>query len=278
MLKKKSHTGGFQMSAYPSMRRAATMLSAAAISFLMAFLLLAAGSFAARADDTKVLASVALKATLTDLTAKYESTGGGKVAVDYGVAAQLKQRILDGEATDVAILIRAMMEDLLKQGKLSGDIVNVGGTPVAIAIRAGAPKPDIGSVEALKRTLLAAKSISYSDPAKGGASGVAFAKVVDQLGLTEQLKAKTILVPGAQAPDLVAKGEAELGVAQASEILPVSGVELLGPLPAPLGSVTLFAAGISAGSKSPDAAKALIKFLTSPDAAPVLRAKGFGPG
>jgi molybdate transport system substrate-binding protein len=257
-----------------TMRRTAPYIAAALLS-----LSLLAGSGLARADEIKVMASVALKSTLDDLAAKFESTGAGKVTMVYGLAAQLKQRVSDGEADDVAILIRPMMDDLLKQAKLApGSLTNVGGTPVAIAIRAGAPKPDIGSVDALKHTLIAAKSISYSDPAKGGASGVYFAKVVDQLGLTDELKAKTILVPGAQAPELVAKGEAELGVAQGSEIIPVAGAQVLGPLPGNLGSVTLFTAGIAAASKAPDAAKAFIKFITGPDAASVLKAKGFEPG
>jgi molybdate transport system substrate-binding protein len=257
-----------------TMRRTAAYIAAALLS-----LSLLAGSGLAQADEIKVMASVALKSTLDDLAAKFESTGGGKITMVYGLAAQLKKRVSDGEADDVAVLIRPMMEDLLKQGKLTaGSLTNVGGTPVAIAIRAGAPKPDIGTVDALKHTLIAAKSISYSDPAKGGASGVYFAKVVDQLGLTDELKAKTILVPGAQAPELVAKGEAELGVAQGSEIVPVAGAEILGPLPGKLGSVTPFTAGIASASKAPDAAKAFIKFITGSDAAPILKAKGFAPG
>jgi molybdate transport system substrate-binding protein len=256
-----------------TMRRTASYVGAAILS-----LSLLAGSGLARADEIKVMASVALKSTLDDLAAKFESTGG-TVKMVYGLAAQFKQRVADGEADDVAVLIRPMMEDLLKQGKLAaGSLANVGGTPVAIAIRSGTPKPDIGTVDALKHTLIVAKSISYSDPAKGGASGIYFAKVVDQLGLTDELKAKTILVPGAEAPELVAKGEAELGVAQGSEIIPVAGAEVLGPLPGNLGSVTLFTAGIAAASTAPDAAKAFIKFITGPDAAPVLKAKGFEPG
>jgi molybdate transport system substrate-binding protein len=262
------------MSKHSSIPRAARLLSAATASFL----LLAASSILASADEIKVLASVALTSTLNELAPRFESASGNKLTIGYGLAAQLKQHILDGEATDVAILIRPMMEDLLKRGKLSGSLENFGGTPVAIAIRAGAPKPDISSVDALKRTLLAARSISYADPAKGGASGVVFAKAIERLGLTEKLKAKTILVPGAQAPELVAKGEAELGVAQASEIVAVNGAEVLGPLPGDLGSVTLFTAGVGESSKVPDAAKALIKFLTGPIAAPVLKAKGFEPG
>jgi molybdate transport system substrate-binding protein len=256
------------------MRRTAPYVTAAFLS-----LSLLASNGLARSDEIKVMASIALKSTLDDLAAKFESVGGGKVTVVYGLAAQLKQRIGDGEADDVAVLIRPMMEDLLKHGKLaSGSIVNVGGTPVAIAIRTGASKPNISTVDALKHTLIASKSLSYADPARGGASGVYFAKVVDQLGLTNELKAKTILVPGAQAPELVAKGEAELGVAQGSEIVSVAGAEMLGPLPGNLGSVTLFTAGIATASKSPDGAKAFIKFITGPDAAPVLKSKGFTPG
>jgi len=171
------------------------------------------------------------------------------------------------------------MDGLDKQQKFaSGSITNVAGTPVALAIRAGASKPDVSNADALKRTLLAAKSIVYADPAKGGASGVYFAKVVDRLGITDELKPKTILVPGAQAAEVVAKGEAEIGVAQGSEIVPVAGVELLGPLPGEFASTTLFTAGIGATSKEPEAAKSLIQFLTGPVARPVFSAKGFQPG
>jgi molybdate transport system substrate-binding protein len=170
------------------------------------------------------------------------------------------------------------MEDLQKQDKLlANSVVNVAGTPVSVAARAGAPKPDISTVAAFKQTLLDARSIVYTDPAKGGASGVYFARVLDRLGIAEQLKGKTILVPGAQAAEVVARGEAELGIAQGSEIVPVAGAQLVGPLPGELASTTMFAAGIGAASKTPDAAKTLIKFLTGPDAAPRLKTKGFTP-
>jgi len=160
-----------------------------------------------------------------------------------------------------------MMDDLQKQDKLAANsLTNVAGTPVSVVARAGAPQPDISSVDAFKHTLLTARSIVYADPAKGGASGVYFASVLNRLGIAEQLKDKTTLVPGAQAADVVAKGDAELGVAQASEIVPVLGTQLVGPLPGELASVTVFTAGISATSKSPEAAEALIKFLTGPEA------------
>jgi molybdate transport system substrate-binding protein len=147
-----------------------------------------------------------------ELAPNFEQATGNKLNIGYSLIADIRKRILDDETADVNILSRPVMDELDKQQKFaSGSITNVAGTPVALAIRAGAPKPDISTVDALKRTLLAAKSIVYADPAKGGASGVYFAHVVDRLGIADQLKSKTILVPGAQAAEVVAKGEAEIG-------------------------------------------------------------------
>jgi molybdate transport system substrate-binding protein len=246
---------------------------AAALSGLM---LSAATGHAA---ELKVMTSVALTQALNELKPIFEQKTGNKVTISYDLAAVQKKHVLDGEHADVIILTRAMMDDLAKQNKLaSPDIVNVAGTPVALAARAGAPKPDISTADAFKQTLLAAKSISYADPAKGGLSGVVAGKAIERLGIAEQMKPKTTLVPGAQSPDMVAKGEVELGIAQASEIVPVAGTQLVGPLPGELGSLTQFSGGIGAGSASPDAAKALIGFLTSAEAAPHFKAKGFVPG
>ena len=257
--------------------------STAAPRLLMAIaagLLLAATHAAvAEAAEIKVLTSVALTSALDELAPQFERTTGNKLSIGYSLIADIKKRIIAGETADVIMLSRPAMEDLQKQDKFApGSIVNVAGTPVAMAVRAGAPKPDISSADALKAALLAAKSIVYSDPAKGGASGVYFAQVAERLGIAEQLKSKTILVPGAQAADVVAKGEAEIGVGQASEIVPVAGAQLLGPLPGEFASVTLFAAGIGASSKVPDAAKSLIQFLSGPAAAPMFKSKGFQPG
>ena len=233
----------------------------------------------AEAAEIKVLASVALTSALDELAPQFERATGNKLTLGYSLIADIRKRIIAGETADVVILSRPAMEDLGKQDKIAaGSITDVVETPVAIAVRAGAPKPDISSADALKRALLAAKSIVYADPAKGGASGIYFAHVVDQLGIAEQLKSKTILVPGAQAADVVAKGEAEIGVGQASEIVPVSGAQLVGPLPGELGSVTKFSAGIGAGSTASEAGKSLIQFLRGPDAAPVFKSRGLQPG
>jgi molybdate transport system substrate-binding protein len=229
--------------------------------------------------ELKVLTSVALTSVLDDLASMLEKTTGTRLSIDYNLIAAQRKRILEGESADVIILSRGVMDELQKQDKLlASSLVNVAGTPVSVAARAGAPKPDITTVDAFKQTLLNARSIVYADPAKGGASGVYFARVLDRLGIAEQMKAKTILVPGAQAAEVVAKGEAELGVGQGSEIVPVAGAQLVGPLPGEFASMTVFTAGIGGGSKAPDAAKELIKFLTGPEAAARFKAKGFEPG
>jgi molybdate transport system substrate-binding protein len=230
----------------------------------------------AHAAELKVLTSIALTTALNELSPIFEQKTGHKLVVDFNLAAVQKKRILDGERADVIILTRVMMEDLATQNKLApGNLVNVAGTPVSLAARAGVPKPDISTVDAFKQTLLAAKSISYADPAKGGLSGVVAGRAIERLGISEQMKAKTTLVPGAQSPELVAKGEVEFGIAQASEIVPIAGTQLVGPLPGELGSLTLFTGGIGAESGSADAAKALIEFLAGPEAAPHFKSKGF---
>ena len=233
----------------------------------------------AHAADVKVFTSVALQSALDELAPVFEKKTGHKLVIDYGLAAELKKRIEGGEAADLIILTRAMMEDLAKQNKLAADsLVNIAGTPVAVAARAGAAKPDISTVEAFRQALLATKSIVYADPAKGGLSGVVAARAIEQLGIAEQMKAKTILVPGAQSGDVVAKGEAELGIAQASEIVPVAGAQLVGPLPGELAVMTRFTGGVGAESGSVPAVKALIEFLAGPEAAPNFKAKGFEAG
>jgi hypothetical protein len=168
---------------------------------------------AAEAAEIKVLASVALTSALNELAPQFERTTGNKLALGYSLVADIRKRVLEGETADVIILSRPVMDELQKQDKFApGTIADVAGIAVAVTVRAGAPKPDISSADALKRSLLAARSIVYADPAKGGLSGVYFARVLDRLGIAEQVKSKTILVPGDQSADVVAKGEAEIGV------------------------------------------------------------------
>ena len=261
------------------MTRRSLMLAAAMLTGSLLSATAAIEAAVAEPVEVTVLTSVALTSAMDELAPQFERATGNKLKIGYSLIADIKKRVIAGESADVIMLSRPAMDDLQKQDKfVAGSVIDVAGTPVAIAAKAGAPKPDISSADALKASLLAAKSIVYADPAKGGASGVYFATVIDKLGIAEQLKARTILVPGPQAADVVARGEAELGVAQASEIVPVSGAQLVGPLPGELGSLTQFTAAIGAGSKQAEAAKSLIQFLNGPTAAAVFKAKGFQQG
>jgi molybdate transport system substrate-binding protein len=184
----------------------------------------------AHAAEIKVMATVAAKRTLEELVPAFEKASANKVAIVYDLAAILKKRVLDGETADVLLLTRSALEDLQKQHKLMPDsLTDVAHTPISMAVRAGAPKPDISSVEALKRTLLAAHAITYPDPASGAASGVYFGHVLDRLRLTEALRPKTVLAMNPST--VVARGDAELAVTEAMGIVPISGVQLVGPLP-----------------------------------------------
>jgi len=255
--------------------RRAAVAAAVACSCLLA---LGVAAPAALAAEVRVMSTVALTPTLGELTSKYESSSGNKLVIVYGTIADLKKRIDAGETADVMILSRPVLNDLQTRGIVSqGSIANVGSSYVAIGVRAGAPRPDISTADKLKAALLAVKSISYADPAKGGASGVYFAKVLDRLGIADQMKSKTVLVPGAEAGELVAKGEVEMGVAQASEIASIPGAQVVGPLPGDLNSAIVFAVGIGSTSKDPAAAKSLIDLLTGPTGKAVLKSKGMDP-
>jgi molybdate transport system substrate-binding protein len=235
----------------------------------------------ANAAEVTVLSAVAVKSPLDDLAANFERSTGDKLTISYATAGEVIRRIRGGESADVTILPKPRMDELVQEGKIPpGSTANFASTTVGVAVRAGAPKPDISSPDALRRSLLAAKSISYADPAKGGASGVHFAHVLDRLGIADEIKTKTKLVSGPEAPDLAARGEVEIAVAMVPEILPVRGVDLVGPLPQELQNKADFSyvAGTLAGAKQPAAAKALIQFISGPAAAPVVKSKGLEPG
>jgi len=172
------------------------------------------------------------------------------------------------------------IDDLMQQNKIASRLV-LARVGVGVAVRTGAPKSDIGSVEAFKRTLLAAKSIVYTDPVVGGASGIHFEKVLDRLGIAQEIKAKAILNARAAtlpSAEIVARGDAELGIQLISEIVSVPGAELLGPFPAELQAMTAVSAGLVVNAPEPNAAKALFQFLTTPAAATVIEVAGMEPG
>jgi molybdate transport system substrate-binding protein len=187
----------------------------------------------------------------------------------------IPSRLQRGEAVDVVILAAGALEELIKQGKLvPGSRLDLVRSSIGAAVRAGAPKPDIGTVDALKRTLLAAKSIAYSD----SASGVYLSQEMFQrLGIADQIRAKCKRIASEPVGAVVARGDAEIGFQQISELLPVPGIDYVGPLPREVQKVTVFSAGVAVGAKQPNAARALIKFLASPAAAPTIRKTGLEP-
>ena len=235
----------------------------------------------ANAAEIKVLSAVAMKPALDDIARDFERRTGHRVAMAYATAGLVRDRIRDGETVDVAILPRSAFDPLLTGGKIAPDsAVSVARSLVAVAVRKGAPKPDISSPEALKRSLLAAKSIVYPDPTKGGATGIHAARVIERLGITEEMKPKTTLTPAGEYAEIVARGEAEIAIVQPMVILSVPGVELVGPLPEELQNKTdfVFMAGVGAKAKEAEVAQAFIEYLLAPDGARVIKAKGMEPG
>jgi molybdate transport system substrate-binding protein len=230
-------------------------------------------------SELSIYSSIGVRSAAEELFRKFEQRNACRLAVTWGTAPMLVARIEAGERADVLILSRAGIDGLRKQAKiLPGSDVTLAGSGVAIAVKAGAPKPDISTAEALKQTLLKAESIAYSEPSAGGASGVYFAKLLERMGIAEQMKAKTKYPPaGGFSAELLLTGEAELAVQQKPELLHVSGVEIVGFLPGDLNVVTEFVAAVMAGSKNAETGKSLIDSLRAPDAAAVLRSKGLDP-
>ncbi len=229
--------------------------------------------------EIRVYSTIGVRSAAEGLLAQFEKTSGHTLSITWGTAPMLVKRIEDGETADVMILSRAGMDALLKLGKIApGSDVPLASSGVAIAVKAGAPKPDISTAEALKQTLLGCKAIAYSEPSAGGASGVYFAKLVERMGIAEQMKPKTKYPPaGGFSGEFLLTGEAELAVQQKPELMHVAGTEIVGLLPGDLNVVTAFAAGLSPDSKQADVGRALIAMLRSPASAAVFKAKGLDP-
>ena len=237
-----------------------------------------AGLAQAAAAEIKVLTAGAFKEVVVALVPDFEKQTGHKVSVDNGTTGQLTKRINDGEAFDVLVITPAVVDEMIASGKLvAGSRVNLASVGVGVVVKEGAPKPDVSTVEAFKSALLAAKSVAYIDPASGGSSGIYIDKLLDRLGIADQIRPKAKLKNGGHVADLIVSGEAELGLHQISEIVPVKGVTLVGPLPKEIQNTTTYAAGISATAKDKSAADELIKYLSGPDAARVLKSKGMDP-
>ena len=233
-------------------------------------------SYAASAAEIRVLASGATKEACLDLIPAFEKSSGHKVVATWAGTVDIKKRMAAGDVYDIVIVAAPEIDAFTKQGKIvEGSQANLMKSSIGVAVRAGAPKPDIGSDEALKKTLLAAKSIGYST----GPSGVYMQSLFERMGIADQVKPKLKQVPpGVRIGTVIAKGEAEIGFQQVSELIHEPGIDYLGPLPADVNKVTVFAAGIHSGSREAAAAKSLIQYLTSPAAAPAIKHHGMEPG
>jgi len=240
-----------------------------------ALLLTLASVVRAQAADITVLASNGVKTVLAELAPRFEQATGHRLVFRFGAAAELKAQIDNGDAFDVTILTAALIDNLIERGTLAAagraDLARSG---AGVAIRKGAPRPDISSAEAFKRTLLAATSVAIVG--QGATAGI-MKSIFDRLGIAGQMAEKTRLLSGGSAAEAVASGDAELGFTQISEILPVAGAELAGPLPPGLQVYTVFTAAVNARARQAEAARRFIAFLTAPAAAAVIKAKGMEP-
>ena len=247
-------------------------------ALVVASVLLFAGT--AFGAEIKVMTSGGFTAAYNELTPEFERATRNKVVTAYGASMggapdSIPSRLQRGEPVDVLILAGPALDQLIKQGKvIAGSRVDLVQSSIGMAVRAGAPKPDISSVDALKHTLLQAKSIAYS----ASASGVYIStELYQRLGIANQIMGKSKRIESERVGTVVARGDAEIGFQQISELLPIPGIDYVGPLPPEVQRVTVFAAGIAVGTKEPDAARALIEFLASPAAIPVITKSGLEP-
>ena len=240
--------------------------------------LLLAGS--ANAAEVRVMISGGLTAAYKELVPEFERLTGNKVLTAYGPSMgttvnAIPVRLERGEPADVLIMVGYALGDLVKQGKVVADSrVDLVKSPIGIAVKSGAPKPDISSVDAVKRALLATKSIAYSDSASGVYVST---EMFEKLGIADAMKDKARKIPATPVGEIVARGDAEIGFQQISEMLPVSGIDIVGQLPPELQKITVFSAGIASVSREPDAGRALIKFLASPAASAAIIKSGMEP-
>jgi molybdate transport system substrate-binding protein len=219
----------------------------------------------ADAAEIHVISAGAVRSIVTDLSEAFKRETGHTVTLSFGTMGVVRNKLASGAPADVVIMTDTALEEMIRQGAIrAGSRTDIGRTAIGVAVREGATAPDISTPDALKKALLAARSLTYVDPAQGATSGIHFAGVLDRLGIADAVKAKTTLVPGGYPAELVAKGEVEMVAHQISEIVPVKGVRLVGPLPRELQKLTVYSSGIAVASTSPETAKAFVDFVTQP--------------
>jgi molybdate transport system substrate-binding protein len=250
-------------------------LSPLAIILQTALTILLSQVITVNAAEIKVLSTHAALEVLSEIGPQFERSTGHKLSFSYDPANVIKRQIEGGSAFDIAIVTRGAIDDLTKQGKIAADsCIDIGRSGLGVAVREGAPMPDISTVDSFKHALLSAKSLIRSTE---GTSGIYFEKLLERLGIADEMRSKIKLGPSGRVAEFVARGEVEMAVQQVSELLPVQGTKFVGPFPPELQLYTIFAAGISSTSENREAAEAFIKSLTASTAAPLLKAKGLEP-
>lgn len=241
------------------------------------FMLLLVVGIRAEAAALKVLSAIGMQVVMEDLGPKFERATGHTLALTFDMTERVVKRVHGGETADVIVLPRQGIDGLVKDGKAAaGTVTAIAQSGIGLAVRQGAPKPDIASPDALKRTLLAAKSITYNNPESGAASGVHFAKVLERLGIADAMQPKTVF-PKAGFGREVLNGDADIAINQIQVLMTVPGLEVVGPLPGDLQNTIVFAAALMDSTPKRDAAQALIQFLRTPEVAAVIKAKGLEP-
>jgi molybdate transport system substrate-binding protein len=258
-----------------------------AIRLLAGTFALATSVFVVEASgaELKVLSAGAMRAALQELVPAFEAASRNKLKIEYATAGDIEKKVAAGDEIDVAILTKPRLDKLVREAKIvGGSTQTLARAQIGLAVKKGAARPDISSVEAFKKAVLNAKSVAYADPASGATSGQYLAQAFEKLGIAAELKPKTRLVSGSagQGPlvgETVARGEAEIGLQPITELMEVQDIDVVGPLPVELQSPDLaYVAGAPYLSDQPVAAKALIDFLADPKAAAVYKAKGLQPG
>lgn len=253
------------------------MFKAALYRRLAALLLAAvAGTGSADAAEITVLTTGAFKPVAAELAARFQAETGATVKVENDTAGALVRKVENGATFDVLILTPGALADFAKKGKVAEPVTELARVGIGVAVKEGAPQPEIANVEAFKRTLLAARSVAMIDPAAGGSSGIYLEKLFERLGIAQEMKAKAVLVPGGLVATRVVSGEADIAIHQISEILAVKGAVLVGPLPSEIQNVTVYAAAASPAAHQPEAG-AFLQLLSGPQAASVLETKGMMP-
>ena len=245
-----------------------------AIAAAAALIVTASSAHAAEID---AMITTAMKAAVDELAPPFERASGHVLRITYGPSGGLARRLNAGEAADLVVVDSEALDELIKQGKVAGGRTDVARTGIGIAVRKGAPKPDVSSPEALKRALLAAKSIAHTAPAGGGVTAAHVVGVFEKLGIAAEVTPKVKLAaggPNGRVSVLVSSGEAEIGLQQVSELMSNPQVEVIGMLPAQLQQVTTYSAGTTTTARQMEAAQAFIRHLAAPAAMTIYKTKG----